>query len=341
MKRKIYGSPIGILRFCLLFGVTLYLWNFFRSYVLFLALALMTVSLIVSFLLLWSGRDTLRAQVVLPADRVGRNTAFSFDIVLHNPRRFTAYTADVTYSFGNVFTEYEERKTQHVRIAPSGGSRIRQQMESRYAGRVEVRIEAFEVFDLFHIFSLRGADRPEAHTVVWPSFAETAGEEVRSRVKGFPAENETKRRGADYNPDYEVREYIPGDELKSIHWKLSAKQERMMVRERLAAGREKINILLPLGEDRGHNDDLVEALYALGRLLQDKGYPLQLYWEAAGGLRGYFTAETGELENALVEILSDSGLRREGGAEAQMAVQHPQESYILIQAGAYQGAYIR
>ena len=342
MEKRLTISPLGILRYCILFGLTLYAWNFFRSYFLFLALILIVCSPVVSFLLLWFSRDKLRAQAVLPDNRVGRDTEIFFDINVLGSGRFAAFTADVTYSWSNLFTGYSERKKQHLWVAPGGGSKIKQLLSSRYAGRVDIQIEAFEVYDLFHMFCLRGCDKSDAYVIVWPSFSETDEEEIYSCVEGFPKENEIKKRGIDYNPDYEIREYIPGDELKSIHWKLSAKQEQLMVRERLASGREKINILLPLSEDRQCNDSLMEAVYALGRLLLHKEYPIQLYWPGRGGrLRGYFAAEQGELENAISEILSDNGLHQTGEAEAQMSVEHPAESYILIQTGAYKGAYIR
>lgn len=341
MERKLTLSPLGILRFSILLVLTLWIWNFFRSYFLFLALILIVCSPVVSFGLLWSHKDELRVQAVLPAARVGRGTRFSFDINVHNPGKFAAFTADITYSWCNIFTGYSERDRKHLWIA-SGVSSISQLLSSRYAGRVEVRIESFKVFDLFHMFCLKGCDKSDAYVVVWPAFSETEEEEINSSVEGFPDENEIKKRGVNYNPDYEVREYIPGDELRSIHWKLSAKQERLMVRERLAEGRDKINILLPLGEDRQQNDGLVEAVYALGQLLLYKEYPIQLYWPGREeSLRGYFMAEQGELENVISEILSDNGLHRQGEAETQMSVEHPGESYILIQTGAYKGAFIR
>ena len=341
MERKLTLSPLGILRFSILLILTLWIWNFFRSYFLFLALILIVCSPVVSFGLLWSHRDELRVQAVLPAARVGKSTEFSFDISVHNPGRFAAFTADITYSWCNIFTGYSERDRKHLWVA-SGGSRISQLLNSRYAGRVEVRIESFKVFDLFHMFCLTGCDKSDAYVIVWPAFSETEEEEINSSVEGFPDENEIKKRGVNYNPDYEVREYIPGDELRSIHWKLSAKQDRLMVRERLAEGRDKINILLPLGADRRQNDGLMEAVYALGRLLLYKEYPIQLYWPGREeNLRGYFMAEQGELENVISEILSDNGLYPQGEAETQMSVEHPGESYILIRTGAYKGAYIR
>ena len=342
MEKRLRPNPWGILRFCILLGLTLYIWNFFRSYFLFLALMLMVCSPVVSFLLLWICRDTLKAQARLPADRVGRDTELSFTIKVHNSRRFAAFTADITYCLSNIFTGYSERKKQRLWVAPGGSSEIKLLFSSRYAGRVEVRIENLVFFDLLHMFSLQGCEKTDADVIVWPAFTDADEEELHSCVEDFPQENETKKRGTDYNPDYEIREYIPGDELKSIHWKLSAKQRELMVRERLAAGREKINVLLPLGEDREINDGLMEAAYSLCRLLLYKEYPIQLYWPGRGEtLLGRFIAEQGELENALSQILSDNGLHQAGTAETRMETEHPAESYILIQTGAYKGAYIR
>ena len=342
MEKRLHFCFWGIMRFCILFALVLYAWNFFRSYFLFLALILMVCSPVLSFLLLWSHRDLLRVQVTLPDNRVGKNTDILLDVNVGGTGRFVAFTVDITYSWSNIFTGYSEKAKRHLWVAPGSGSRIEQLMNSRYAGRVEVRIESFEVFDLFRMFCLKDCDRSDAYTIVWPSFAEAEEEDLHSWVEGFPKENEIKKRGTDYNPDYEVREYIPGDELKSIHWKLSAKQEQLMVRQRLAAGREKMNVLLPLGDDRQYNDSLMESVYALCRLLLYKEYPIQLFWPGRGeSLRGCFVAEQGELENAISEILSDNGLHQPEEAEERMSVEHPAENYILIRTGAYKGAYIR
>lgn len=342
MEKRLRPNPVGILKFCILFALTLFAWNFLRSYFLFLALILVVCSPAVSFLLLKSGREKLQVQAVLPAGRVGKSTEFSFDIRISNPSRFAVFTADVTYSWRNLFTGYSERETKRLWVAPGFGSEIKQLLNSRYAGRVEVRIEDFKIFDMFHMFRLQGCDRTDASVVVWPSFSEGEEEEIHSYVEGFPMENETKKRGTDYNPDYEIREYIPGDELKNIHWKLSAKKEELMVRERLASGREKINVLLPLGDDGQENDGLMESVYAVCRLLLQKEYPVQLYWPGRGDeLLRRFLAEQGELEHVLDEILSDSGSHRAEEAREQMSVKCPGESYILIRTGAYKGAYIR
>lgn len=339
MEKKLRLSTKGVIRFLILYLLLVVMWWFFRSYMLFLAQILILGCVVLSGLVLWTSRDKIMVQAVLPQRRVGKNTEFTFDIRVSNRNAITGFTADVTYVLSNVFTGHSEEKDLHLWVAPLKGCEVKQQLKSRYAGSVETEIVKFTVYDLFHIFSLSGCAVQSASVLVWPTFAEESEEEIYSCVEGFPKENESRKYGAEYNPDYEIREYIPGDELKSIHWKLTAKQGRLMVRERLASGREKINVLLPLGDNREENDGLLEALYGLGRILLNKEYPVQLYWPGKGALQGCFVAESGELENAISRILSSAA--SESNARELMDMEHPGEKYILVQTGAYKGAYIR
>ncbi|MDE7238309.1 MAG: DUF58 domain-containing protein, partial [Lachnospiraceae bacterium] len=259
MKGKLKLSIRGTLRFCVLLLATAELWWFFRSYFLFVAMALMIGSAAASVLLLWKNKDGLCAGVMLPINRVGRGRAFPVEIQVTNQSRFAGFGARIIYRWGNAFTQGYQKKQERLWVAPRGGACIKQQLESGYAGRIEVEIEQFVVHDAFHIVEYSGCGASGAWTLAYPE-RHTGDEDVLSSVvEGFPEEDEVKKRGTDYNPDYEVREYIAGDELKSIHWKLTAKREHLMVRERLAAGREKMNVLLPLGSDKLENDQLMDA----------------------------------------------------------------------------------
>lgn len=335
-------SIYGVIRFLTVFAVILWMWNFFRSYLLFLMMLLMVTGVILSAVSLWLIRDRIQAETVLPCHRVGKNTEIPVDILFLNPLRFTGFAIDVTYRFGNLFTESMEERKERLWAAPKKGGRICCLLNSRYAGRIRVSVEEVRVYDLLHLFCLIYRMEKGSEVLVWPVFSdEEDTEELYECIEGFPQEEESRKRGAEYNPDYEIREYIAGDELKSIHWKLSAKQGKMMVRERMAAGRERVNVLLPLGEDPEENDALMESLYGMCRLLLSKGYPIQLFWQGADHtLCSRYIVESGELENILGEILSTNGIRISGFIEQQMSVEHSPERYILVKTGAYKGAYI-
>lgn len=335
-------SAIGEIRIFIWVSCTTFLWWFFRSYLFLMVLLLLAVFAVLGGISLYSARNSLALRMDKPSHSVGKDTDFALEMRIENPRKFVWFTAELAYHIENIFTGTRERKKHRLFVQPGKGCEVRQMVKSQYVGRIELRIDSFVIYDLLHLFYLEGMQMQDTGVIVYPFSESVEGEEVYSYVDGFPKENETKKRGTDYNPDYEVREYIPGDELKSIHWKLSAKRDELMVRQRLASGREKINILLPLEEDKACNDGLVASLYSLGQLLLYKEYPMEIYWCGTGNeLRAMYVAELGELEAVINEILSGYGVHAPGSAQAQMQLEHPGEAYIIIQTGAYKGAYIR
>lgn len=342
MDKRLRLSVNGGIRFLAVFALILWIWSFFRSYLLLLVMLVMIAGVILSAVSLWSARDKIQTETVLPYHRVGKNTDIPVDILVLNPLRFVGFAVDATYRWGNLFTGSMEERKEKLWAAPKKGGRLNYLLNSRYAGRIRVSVTECRVYDLLHLFYLTYREEKGTEVLVWPLFSDGEDtEELYECIDGFPQEDESRKRGAEYNPDYEIREYIAGDELKSIHWKLSAKQGKMMVRERLAAGRERVNVLLPLGKDPVENDALMESLYGICRLLLSKEYPIRLFWQGADhALCSRYIAESGELENVLGEILSTNGIRVSGFAEEQMSIEHSSERYILVRTGQYKGAYV-
>lgn len=342
MDKRLRLNAEGTIGLFAVSAIISWMWYFFRSYYLFMAILFMIASVIVSAARLWSIRHKIRAEVVLPSYRVGKNTEVPVDIRLTNPLRLVGLAIDVTYRCENLFTGSVDKKKEKLWVAPGKGEELHCLLNSRYAGRIKISLEECRVYDFLHIFYLAYRDMGEAETLACPVLSdEEDGEELCACVEGFPKENESRKRGVEYNPDYEIREYAAGDELKNIHWKLSAKQGKTMVRERLAAGREKINVLLPLGANLDENDALMESLYSLCRLLLSKEYPIQLFWQGVKEeLCSRYIAESGEFENVLGEILSADGRHVTGSIEEQMSIEHPSENCVLVKTGVFKGAYV-
>lgn len=342
MDKRLRISVRGTAGFFTVFAMILWMWSFFRSYLLFMTVLLMTAGLILSTVSLWLVRDRIKAEIVLPRHRVGKNTDIPVGIRVLNPMPIVGFAVDVTYRRENLFTGSTEKEKEKLWAAPGKGGGFKVSLNSRYAGQIRICVEELKVYDLLHIFYLVYRAEEDAEVLAWPVFSDEEDmAEPYECIEGFPKENESRKRGVEYNPDYEIREYAAGDELKNIHWKLSAKQGKMMVRERLAAGKEKVNVLLPLGEDLDENDALMESLYGMCRLLLSREYPVQLFWQGVDhGLCSRYIIEPGELENVLGEILSANGVHVPGTIEEQMAIEHAAESYILVKTGAYKGAFI-
>ncbi|MBQ6256632.1 MAG: DUF58 domain-containing protein [Clostridia bacterium] len=84
-----------------------------------------------------------------------------------------------------------------------------------------------------------------------------------------------------------VREYAPGDPVRRIHWKLSAKTDRVLVREEEQPLAGSVLLLLETsgyGIDPQDMDGAVEALLSVSRALREEGVAHSISWLDRGGL---------------------------------------------------------
>lgn len=92
------------------------------------------------------------------------------------------------------------------------------------------------------------------------------------------------RRGLDRTEVYQIREYVPGDSLSQIHWKLTSKRETLLVREPACPVEQSLLFLV----DRtwgtlepSQADTLMEAAASISQALCDQAFP-----SACAGIMG-------------------------------------------------------
>lgn len=84
--------------------------------------------------------------------------------------------------------------------------------------------------------------------------------------------------------DYSLRDYQPGDPLKAVHWKLSSKLDRLILRQPEESGPPELILFFELWGQLDRLNRLMDQLEASCRLLLDRGLPCRLVW--AGGPDG-------------------------------------------------------
>lgn len=73
----------------------------------------------------------------------------------------------------------------------------------------------------------------------------------------------------------ELREYSPGDPLRDIHWKTTAKRDELVVKE-FAAEAEAETVTLSGGSKPGSADEMADALASLALALVEEGIPVDV-----------------------------------------------------------------
>lgn len=118
-------------------------------------------------------------------------------------------------------------------LAPSEEQTLEIKLDSQYAGTVEYCLKSLVLYDMLGIFC-RSVSLNERRTIgIMPPF-ELMPLEITRRTREFPAdadEYSTEKQGDDPSEVYQIREYRPPDSIHSIHWKLSAKEDNLMVKE--------------------------------------------------------------------------------------------------------------
>lgn len=119
-------------------------------------------------------------------------------------------------------------------LLPKGEETLWLTFDTIYCGTVEISIDYVKVYDLLGIFYRKVRWQRKAQVKVMPVF-ELMPLEITRRTREFQADAQEfsqERRGDDPSEIYQVREYREKDPLKDIHWKLSAREEKLMIKER-------------------------------------------------------------------------------------------------------------
>lgn len=124
-------------------------------------------------------------------------------------------------------------KYKPAELPPSGEQKIEIRLDSQYAGTVEYRLKSLVLYDMLGIFCRTVSLNERRIIGIMPPF-ELMPLEITRRTREFLAdadEYSTEKQGDDPSEIYQVREYRPPDSIHSIHWKLSAKEDNLMVKE--------------------------------------------------------------------------------------------------------------
>ncbi len=122
-----------------------------------------------------------------------------------------------------------------VSLAPAMGTpeRFTLPLSALCCGRVSLRLASCQVADVFGFRAVPLSRISHASSYsVYPPIIDVAVQMARAdRASAQGATYDPYRHGQDPTEVFETREYRDGDSMKSVHWKLSARFDDLMVRE--------------------------------------------------------------------------------------------------------------
>ena len=178
----------------------------------------------------------------------------------------------------------------------SGGN-----LPTEHCGGITVTAEKVWVYDYLGLIGIP-VRRSQGKTVlVRPKKAEM---EAPTDLNRYLARSWRPKPGGGYAENHDIRLYRPGDSLNQVHWKLTAKTGKWMLREPLQPNRGLMLLTMNLRGNPEILDRKFGELLFLGNYLLELGIPFELRVLSADGIHTYSVLTDPDLENSVDELLT-------------------------------------
>ena len=176
---------------------------------------------------------TLKCYVEVPISMSEQGAPVSVNIKIRNKSLLPVGKVEVRIENKNVFQQRGKAQWVTIWDIPKGESKHGVKMILKGAGCHEILLTHMRVHGLFGLVSLKRKCKDFSSVLIMPQI-HAANVLVSGAVRNFLGDADVYdefRPGHDSGETFEIREYREKDRLQSIHWKLSAKADELMVKE--------------------------------------------------------------------------------------------------------------
>lgn len=220
---------------------------------------------------------TVMARPNLKKGDVGEIT-----LILKNSTPFPVCRMHLNICIENQLNREQQTSLIQAWLPPKKEQEITLQAGSDYCGRLKISAKKVSVYDCFGVLGIRCKLNASGYMTVQPDTYET---EVMLLPNANSVEDSDvysqERPGNDLTETYQIREYVPGDSPRQVHWKLSNKFDRLIVRDpALPIIRNVLVFWERTGEsnDREAIDAQAEIIVSLCKALLDQSIQFTIGW---------------------------------------------------------------
>lgn len=287
--------------YLILVAVSFYLCIMYDGAACFYLLGFLILLAIVLYGSSWYLRAHLKVHLNVQIPVVEKGQEFPVEIWLENTGFLPMPRVKIVLSHDSDYAKKSEKTRLLTDVGARKKERRKEKYTMQYAGRYYFFLLEVRVYDAIRLFSRKVPVRDDNIFVnVLPTIKELPLE-VDPRTRQYMPDSDeyaTDRKGDDISEIYALRDYRPGDSMKYIHWKLSARTDHLMVKEFSFPQGVQVLLLLDLytlvprnfGEEK--MDALLGSFASLSFTMAQKGVSHVAAW---------YDDESGELRRCRID----------------------------------------
>ena len=175
---------------------------------------------------------SIKTEFAVQSKTTAKNTSFPVQLCITNKSIFPVGKAEVHIEYYNIFNNQINEFEMLVPIQARNTHRVTFQLSSKYCGILKIRSAYINLYDPLRIFRFRTGKNITAEIAIMPEIHEINGSisytDRESEESSIFSENTA---GDDPSEVFDLRDYVTGDKLNRIHWKLSSKKDDLIVKD--------------------------------------------------------------------------------------------------------------
>lgn len=283
--KKVRNAISYLLLLCFFGGIFTVFPNYFLG-VIFVFLVCLGIYDMVSLQFL--GKN-LAIHLRLPKEAMIKKNKAGIAVEVQNPTLFFSANVTLKVKLCNEFYGESSEVFFHIPVYGKQKGKVFLPIEFQNCGKIRVVLEEVNILGLLGIAEWKQKQERKKEDIFYIYPTQMDWQKKMERQQGLGTRilhrnhNESTQKGSDFIEVSDIREYIPGDRMRDIHWKLSAKKEVLMVKEHVSRSDSRQIILLELAGDvaeEGHDtmEEILELATGVMKNFLAQEMSFELFW---------------------------------------------------------------
>lgn len=276
---KTVVHPTRIIAYLVMLAIVIVVYDFLRNHFMMLSLYIVASAPVFDIITCFFLYKGIEVEIAAPEKDVSRFNVGYLNLKVKNSSFCISFDMNTKLDVESPF--YGDKNGMIFSLPCRAHEEFEHRIPVRYSmnGIYRYSIDSVTIRDMLGFVSLKKNMTSSAEVNVFPEKTLRADFDMSDMNRGMTESEETMKKGHDFSDVTDVREYIPGDKLMSIHWKLSAKRDMLMVKDRVSMSDQQMVVMVDLAGTAEQVDEVLTLAYAIiQRLVQDQTYVRLMWW---------------------------------------------------------------